>query len=133
MLRTALICAVLPLVVSRPLGGAVITILLPSPDPNPQIDCNRGRVVVEVGLDRTTTVNGKTIKESDIPGRLEEIFQRKQARLIYFSADPRLQFKAVASVLERCNSVPNLTIALVTTSSIQKDQCVALPVRRPMP
>jgi biopolymer transport protein ExbD len=135
----ALVCVVLIYVVvifsSPPLiAPQVITVLLPTPDPNPTLDCDRGPIFVKVGPDRaiavnTIAVNEKTMEGSDLRRRLEEILQTRAERMIVFEADPRLQFKDVVSVLELCRSIPNLKIALVT-SSIQNSQCFLLPIRR---
>jgi len=128
MLGAASIWVVLAFV-SLPLNAAsVITVVLPSPDPQPLTDCDYGPILVKVGIDRTIIVNGKIVKERDLQRHLGQILQTRVARLIYFEADSRLQFKSVISVLERCNSVPNLTIALVTRS-VARSQCWVLPVR----
>jgi len=52
--------------VSLPLGGAkVITVILPSPDPEPMLDCDRGPIFVRVSRERAITVNGKTVRQSN--------------------------------------------------------------------
>jgi biopolymer transport protein ExbD len=106
----------------------VVTVLLPSPDPDPQLDCDMGPVFVRVGLGGTIVVNGRSVSKHTLRGRLEEIFRTKAERLMFFEADSRLRFGGVLSILEQCKSIPNLTIALVT-SSIQKSQCFVLPAR----
>jgi biopolymer transport protein ExbD len=129
MLGAAFLGVVLTFV-SLPLNATpVITILLPNPDSNPPIDCDGRPVFAKIKPDLTITLNGKSIKESALRRHLDDIFQTRAERLIYFEADPHLQFKAVVSVLEQCNSVPNLTIALVTGST-QKSQCFVIPIRR---
>ena len=128
MLGAASIWVVLAFLSLQLNAASAITVVLPSPDPQPMTDCDYGPIIVKVGIDRTIIVNGKIVKEGDLQRHLGQILQTRVARLIYFAADSRLQFKSVISVLERCNSVPNLTIALVTRS-VARSQCWVLPVR----
>jgi biopolymer transport protein ExbD len=105
-----------------------ISVLLANPDPKPVLDCDQGPIFVRVGRAGAITVDGMTTDEASIQRCLGEIFQTRAEKLIYFEAESRLPVRTVLSVLERCNSIPNLTIALVT-SSISRSQCFVLPIR----
>jgi biopolymer transport protein ExbD len=105
-----------------------ISVLLANPDPKPVLDCDRGTIFVSVGRDGAIIVDDMTTDEASIQRHLGEIFQTRAERLMYFEADLRLPVRAVLSVVERCNSIPNLTIALVT-SSISRSECFVLPIR----
>src|SRR5262249_10536093 len=106
-----------------------ITVLLANPDPNPTVDCDLGPIFVKVGRDGALTVDGTTIAEADINRHLTEMFGARVEKLIYFEADSGLPMSAALSVLARCNGIPNITIALVT-SSISHSQCFVIPSRR---
>ena len=106
-------------------AGATITALLARPDSYPLIDCDRGPIFVTVASNRTIAVNGKVVKAFALRKHLEEIFRNRVERLIYFEGDPSLQFGTVMTVMDKCNSIPDLRIALVTTS-IKNSQCFIL-------
>jgi biopolymer transport protein ExbD len=89
--------------VITPLTPHGLDTLVPQPPPpnQPPPPPNQDpTVVVEVAKDHSLQINGQPIKESELSGRLEDIFKTRATKVLFVKGDPDVDYRYVAQAID---------------------------------
>jgi len=78
-------------------------------------------IVVEVAPDGSVQVNQSAVRLEELGARLQEIFARRPDRVAFLQADRKLEFQAVAQVLDRMHTAGATPIGLLS-SELEKNR-----------
>jgi len=78
-------------------------------------------IVVEVAPDGSVQVNQSAVRLEELGARLQEIFARRPDRVAFLQAYRKLEFQAVAQVLDRMHTAGATPIGLLS-SELEKNR-----------
>ncbi len=70
-------------------------------------------VVVSIHKDRTLAINSRSVDRADLGRTLQEIFARRASRVLFVTADPDLEFKEVADIIDCAKGAQVFQIGLM--------------------
>jgi biopolymer transport protein ExbD len=81
------------------------------PPPPPNQDPN---VVIEVMKDTSMQINGQPVKESELQGRLEDIFKTRATKVVFVKGDPDVDYRYVARAIDDAKGAGLDKVGLMT-------------------
>lgn len=85
---------------------------IPNPDSKAgQVD--ERDVVVKIAADRTLSVNSEAVSWEKLSARLQEIYAQRASKVMFLTADRKVEFNAVAQVIDTAHGVGIAEVGLM--------------------
>ena len=95
----------------------VLSVLIARPATRPIEDCDYGLVRLRAHSDGSVAINGERLAPNTLGAMLNKIYVKRAERVIFFEADPDVDFGRVVSLIEALKGVPALYVAMVTDTT----------------